>query len=67
MVIYRVDSDFNRAILTKIHLCISEDKKRVGLIVDGKQITDWFKQKYEDLKVAISQQQNQRKGAGIKL
>lgn len=52
---------------SKIHLCISEDKKRVGLIVDGKQITDWFKQKYEDLKVVISQQQNQRKGAGMKL
>lgn len=36
---------------SKVHLCISEDKKRVGLVVDKIPIVEWFKSKYEELKL----------------
>ncbi|WP_300704541.1 MobV family relaxase [Bacteroides sp.] len=39
---------------SKIHLCISEDKKRVGLVVDKIPIAEWFKLKYEELKLPVT-------------
>lgn len=50
---------------SKIHLYISEEKKRVGLVVDGKMIADWFKEKFELLKQASQAKQEVKRNRGV--
>lgn len=51
---------------SKIRLHISEDKSHSVLIVDGKHVGEWFKQKYEDLKLSASPKQESEKRKGMK-
>lgn len=52
---------------SKIHLYISEEKKRVGLMVDGKIITDWFKERFGMLKQSSQIEQEVKKNKGVRM
>lgn len=52
---------------SKIHLYISEKKKRVGLMVDGKIITDWFKERFGMLKQSSQIEQEVKKNRGVRM
>lgn len=52
---------------SKIHLYISEEKKQVGLVVDGKMIADWFKEKFEILKQSSQVKQEVKRNRGVRM
>lgn len=52
---------------SKIHLYISEEKKQVGLVVDGKMIADWFKEKFELLKQSSQVKQEVKRNRGVRM